>query len=294
MYGIIYKITNLVNGKIYIGQTIQKIENRFQAHVQQAYSKNKPKYYLHNAILKYGEDNFIIEQIDKAETVEELNQLEIMYIKFYKTNNPHYGYNMTKGGESGYTREVCQLDLDGKLIKIFPSLSQAKDAVNLKNPTSIINCCINKYNTAAGYQWCYKEDLKDRINKPALKKRQTNVLVDQYDLNNNYIKTWNSIKEAEETLNIAHSHISAVCRGKRNTAGNFIWKYHNKDQLNKEREHISKRKVSQYDLNGQYIKTFDSIEEAAKTINQKKGGHISDVCKGKRKTCGGYIWKYEE
>ena len=52
--------------------------------------------------------------------------------------------------------------------------------------------------------------------------------------------------------------------------------------------------INQFDLNGQYIQSFPSIKAAAAFLNKKGVSHISDVCKGKRKTAYGYIWKYAE
>ncbi len=96
IYGIIYKITNNVNKKIYIGQTIQSLAKRKAVH------KNKSKngnYYIQRAIRKYGWDNFSWETIHEGSNKKELNTKEIEYINIYESNNPSKGYNMTKGGD---------------------------------------------------------------------------------------------------------------------------------------------------------------------------------------------------
>lgn len=89
---IIYKVTNLINGKCYIGQTSRKLEVRWKAHLGSSHCTA-----LHNAILKYGKDSFMVEQIDSAETQEELNEKEIYWIKFYNSLSPN-GYNLSIGG----------------------------------------------------------------------------------------------------------------------------------------------------------------------------------------------------
>lgn len=99
MYGIIYKATNKINNKIYIGQTTNSLTRRKTNHYAAARTK-KDTLFFHKAIRKYGEDNFIWEVLKQADTREELNELECFYIKQYNSNNSEYGYNMTAGGDS--------------------------------------------------------------------------------------------------------------------------------------------------------------------------------------------------
>lgn len=89
----VYKITNKLNNKVYIGQTINKVKRRWQAHC----SKRKDKSAISSAILLYGKDNFIFEVIDIAENREQLNHKECFWIKALKTLAP-YGYNLNSGG----------------------------------------------------------------------------------------------------------------------------------------------------------------------------------------------------
>ena len=96
----IYKITNNINGKSYIGQTSQKVENRWSEHKRGKTSKNSP---LKRAIKKYGWENFTTEVIDTAETLEEALKKEIYWIDYYKTcilvHGRDCGYNLSRGGE---------------------------------------------------------------------------------------------------------------------------------------------------------------------------------------------------
>lgn len=103
---IIYKATNLVNGKIYIGQTVRQFEVRKNRHINDAFKCNSTTAF-HRALRKYGNANFNWEVIDISETEEELNQKEVYWISFYNSyalvENSN-GYNMTIGGDgvSGY------------------------------------------------------------------------------------------------------------------------------------------------------------------------------------------------
>lgn len=95
---IIYKITNKVNGKVYIGQTVGDIKARWRKH------KNLHKYpscsptAINHAIVKYGENNFTVEKVATAISLEELNQKEIQFIAEYNCVVPN-GYNIETGGD---------------------------------------------------------------------------------------------------------------------------------------------------------------------------------------------------
>lgn len=88
----IYKITNIQNNKVYIGQTIRPIEQRFHRHLNDALNNIIDTHFA-RAIRKYGKDNFIIEQIDTAKMQDELNKKEQYWIRYY--NSVEEGYNET-------------------------------------------------------------------------------------------------------------------------------------------------------------------------------------------------------
>lgn len=92
---IIYKITNLINNKQYIGQTIKTKEQRWREHI----SPSSRCTYIKNAIQKYGKENFIIEQIDSAESLSELNEKEKYWIDKLNSLTPN-GYNLRTGGDN--------------------------------------------------------------------------------------------------------------------------------------------------------------------------------------------------
>ena len=88
----IYKITNIQNNKVYIGQSIRPIQDRFHRHINDALNNILDTHFA-RAIRKYGKDNFIIEQIDQAQTQDELNKKEQYWIQYY--NSVQNGYNET-------------------------------------------------------------------------------------------------------------------------------------------------------------------------------------------------------
>lgn len=95
----IYKITNKINGKTYIGKTEKSLNERWKHHLKHV--KKGTNRYLYDAIRYYGINNFSIEKIEEVADKSELNQKEIYWIKQLKSNNKNFGYNMTEGGDGG-------------------------------------------------------------------------------------------------------------------------------------------------------------------------------------------------
>ncbi len=94
----VYKVTNSVNGKVYIGKWAGlSVESRWRKHLRAA-MQGSP-YRFHCAIRKYGFNAFVLEIIANAASHEELNQLEIFWITKLRANDPNFGYNMTIGGD---------------------------------------------------------------------------------------------------------------------------------------------------------------------------------------------------
>src|SRR5271167_2728566 len=96
----VYKITNLINGKLYIGKT-DNLAERWQSHLWHADTGGG--YALHRSIRKYGKDNFKISIIEEFDTEKEALNREVYWIAEYKTNILKHGrvagYNMTDGGD---------------------------------------------------------------------------------------------------------------------------------------------------------------------------------------------------
>lgn len=96
----IYKITNLINNKVYIGQSVF-IEKRWNKHKTAGFNLNAHEYNypLYRAIRKYGLENFSFSIIEEC-LREELNKKEEYWVSFYSANNPEFGYNQTAGGNN--------------------------------------------------------------------------------------------------------------------------------------------------------------------------------------------------
>lgn len=95
---IIYKATNKINSKCYVGQTVKDLSVRKKKHL---YASKQYKYCFYNAINKYGFDNFEWEVLCDCESGEEMDEMEFHYIKQYHSYKTENGYNMSLGGEGG-------------------------------------------------------------------------------------------------------------------------------------------------------------------------------------------------
>jgi group I intron endonuclease len=96
----VYLVRCTVNGKCYVGKTVRSIESRWYHHVWDATNRGTA-FPLHNAIRKYGPESFEIEKLAVASTLEELNQLEILWILSLRSHDRQLGYNASFGGDGG-------------------------------------------------------------------------------------------------------------------------------------------------------------------------------------------------
>ena len=96
---VIYRITNNINGRIYVGKTERTIEERWARHQREALTSQRP---LYNSIRKHGVENFSIDILEVCETPEELVEREKYWIKELNAEHSFGNYNMTEGGEGGF------------------------------------------------------------------------------------------------------------------------------------------------------------------------------------------------
>ena len=279
----VYKYTNLLNGKIYIGQTCSSLEKR-AGHNGYKYKKC---IYFYNAIKKYGWNNFRGEILLDNLTREEANLMEIKLISFYNSNNKSIGYNISDGGNTNSVRRrsVYQYDLEGNYIQKFISATEAENKLGISSGR-ISSACLH-YGTAGKYQWRYTKE--KRIDKGYI--NGINKKVYQYDLNGNYLKCYDSLSKAGEQFSLdAFKHISDCCNNKRNKVDDYIFiKIFDSKNI---QPFISIKKYNRYDKNGIYIDSFISLQDIKDKLNINPY-NISRCISGKLNSYKGFIWKYE-
>ena len=273
----IYKITNLINGKCYIGQS-RNIQNRWRRH-----RSSNDEYSIHLAFRKYGLENFKFEIIEEC-SVDKLNDREKYWINFY--DSYENGYNETLGGTStagmSLTRE--QVEEITKLLK-----NTYKTNIEIGKQYSVSENTISGINT--GLYW-----RRDNIDYPIRKKKKGKEVLET--------KTKKKEKPSKEELfsflcqiNGNFSEAGRAFQVKDNTVRKWCktygLPYHSKEyKVVKEKQQVKQFRVRQIDISsGEIIAEFPSISEAERRTKIYHIREASDPLITTRKTAGGYIWK---
>lgn len=303
--GYIYKISNNINDKVYIGQTTTTIKYRWNQHRSMG---NNERYnsILYRAMRKYGRDNFYIECIEKiiCDTKEELrnslNEREIYYISEYGSLNPD-GYNLTIGGKNmaeHIKRPVDAYDARGNLCLSFNSITDAGKYLNTSAFTHISGCCNGTIASACGYIWRYHEDSFDkypvRTTQENLDKIGSDVPVDQYTLEGEFITSHSNIQTALHSIGKLDggTPITLCCRGLQNKAYNYVWRFkgHSFDEFKE--THKDWTPIDVYSMNGKLIGEYPSINEAIRQLNLNTVySNIQKNLNGVTKQHLGYVWR---
>ena len=127
MFGILYIITNKINGKRYVGQTIQTLQKRWIAHC----CNSNPSSLIGKSINKRGKENFDIRILSICNSLEEMNSREIYYIKLFNTLNPN-GYNLAPGGRNSITSKETSVKQSNSAKGRIVSL-QTRERISISN-----------------------------------------------------------------------------------------------------------------------------------------------------------------
>lgn len=275
----IYKITNLINGKIYIGQTTYTIKRRWEQHISASRTNPDKKDYnflLHKAIRKYGENNFSIELLEEVPEEKDLSSREIYWINFYKScilEEENNGYNMTYGGEG--TSKINKQE-------IYNLWNEGLGSIKISKITGHCISSIKKIlNTFSEYS---KE--VDHV-------RNTGKIVYQFNEKGELLNSFPSITNAARFVNVDPSVINKCCHGQKQSAAGFFWSFNSTEKFSpKQLKTWQAYKVAKYTLEDEFICEYPSLKAAIESLNKKQSKYIKECCEGKRKNMYGYIWKY--
>ena len=254
----IYKITN-PKGKIYIGQSTN-LSKRKDEYKKINSVKGQPK--IFHSILKYGFENHTFEIIEEC-TLEQLNEREIYWGEYYKVLNKN-GLNLRLGNGRGKVSDELKLQIS----KAHKGTKKPWAGKNLK--------------------------LTDEHKKILIESRKnTSNPLFQYDLQGNFIKEWINPKQASRTLNIDKGCLYAVIDNPNKTSGGFIFTSIFRDDIqstSKWKKH--KKPVLQFDIQGNFIREWESAKDAA-LYNNAKVQNVTACCRKEKKTCNKFIFQYK-
>ena len=209
----VYKHTNTINNKVYIGITSWTWQKRWRT----GYKKNT---HFRSAILKYGEDVFTHEILFEGLSKTDACRKEIELIQSYKSSDPRYGYNISHGGDLlfqglHHTPEAKLKISIGNKGKTVSDSTKQKISQSNKGKHSMPHPWAGSFKTGNTYNTLRK-------NKRGGNKKRSPV--SQYSKEGVLIATYPSIKEAAIATGGYANHISECLKGTRLSAKNFIWK----------------------------------------------------------------------
>ena len=198
----IYKITNEINGKIYIGKTFYSLEKRFKEHCRDSFKNRNEKRPLYSAMNKYGIENFSISLLEETNNPDEREKFWIEKLGTFK-----YGYNATLGGDG---TQYADYDLIYSLYRDNKTYQEIQDIT--KYDIKTIRLALEEHGISK----------QDRLNKSY---QHLSKPVAKIDLKTGEIlEIYPSTAEAER-MNGNSKHIASVCVGKRKSCKGYGWKY---------------------------------------------------------------------
>jgi hypothetical protein len=202
IFGIIYKITNKINGKIYIGQTTWSLQIRWRNH-RSSSSKCSA---LYEDIKKYGRENFILEEICKCYSRKQLDSGEKYYIKFFNSRVP-FGYNRTEGGDGfrgKHTEEskkkIALAHTGKKHTKESKNKMSGSNKISQNTPEAKKNKSISATGNTRALGYKHTEDAKFRMSKS--REGNTNALGYKWteEARKQFSDTWNNKSDEEKRV----------------------------------------------------------------------------------------------
>lgn len=292
---IVYCTTNIINKYIYIGVHVCKSE-KFDGYIgcgvyiNQPSTYNHPKTAFQYAVQKYGPNNF------KRVTIKEFDNENDAYILESEIVNEEFisrsdVYNQVIGGNGGdlvnNSIPCYQYDLDGNYLASYDSQQKAAIAVN--RGFSVIKYAIKNKVKSANCYWSL--DKLEKLDLSNFKTDSNKIPVFQYSCTGEYDCCYESVSDAARVNNVASTNISRACKlGYK--CNNKYFSYEFNSNFTKVRtETVRGKHIYQYSLNGEFIKEFNSCNQAEKELNLKRG--LSTAVKLGR-VFGGFQWSLEK
>jgi group I intron endonuclease len=304
IFGLVYKATNTINGKVYIGITSGTLKDRISKHVSVSRTIPKYRYYFQNAMNKYGPDAFLWEVVEECFSEKELDEKERFYIKQYQSNIPQKGYNLTSGGGRSHPLEIEHRERISAANKGRKFTQERCDKIS-KALTGL------------------KKSAEANANNARAKERP----VQQLDKDGNVICEYPSLSAAARAHDTHNASISRVCTGKGKSCAGWGWRFAGEakakprscaseetkkimsdrqkgrkatektklkmSKLMMGHDGYNRKAILKLDLDGNILEEFSSVSEAAEKCGLGLKS-ISLVCRGEQTTPhGGFMWRFK-
>ncbi len=255
MYGVIYKLTNKINGKPYVGQTTRTPEERF---IEHKYCQTSN---IGRAIRKYGAENFTIEVLEECETAEQLNEREIFWIAYFNCMWPN-GYNHATGGQGNWERTPESIE------KMSRKGQKATDETRRKL-------------SVAGKGRHPTDEQRQKLSQ-AQPNRRAVICVETGE-------EFETMAAAALCKNVSHSNITRACKNPGRTAAGFHWRFVDETLQNVTAQKPKPRRVICVETGEE----FETMAAAAKRYDSACPG-ISSACRDPLRVAAGFHWKFAD
>jgi len=305
---LIYSLSDPRTNEIrYIGRTIQDLKHRLNNHLSGVRIKNK------NGQFKSEKEKWfhellscnlqpIIEEIDCVECKEdEIPLIEDYWIEQFKV----WGFNLTNSSLNRYdnifinsvlSKNIYKYDLKGNYLASYNSIAEATRSLSKKlNSRSNIKRAAENNKSALGFMWSYHK--VDSLIEYKFEFATEPLIA--YNKEGNFVGVFKSAREASRQLKISYKHISSCAKGKRPICEGYMFRYFTNNYPLKIKPYkfktIRSKRVFEFDLQGNFIKEWESTVLAAKAKNGNSS-NITSVCSptSKEYSYKGSIWSYDK
>lgn len=299
---IFYVTVNLCNGKLYFG-VHRTNPNVFDGYIGEGImnqSNARLDVPFHRAVRKYGYENFRRTTIrifpDTEEGKEAAFKLEKIIVNetLLKSRNV---YNVALGGQGSpiekLYKTIYMYDLKGNYLRSFKGAREAAEYLGMNDiyttMKSIRNNCVGTTQSSFGYYFSYTKSFDYQKSK---KLRE----IAQYTLNGKFLRTWDSIAEAEKYFQTNTIHQACI---KGCASSGYQWKYYDGDNSDIKKLISVKTKnniipIKMFDKQGNFIKDFESVNACIKQYPELSSSQINRVIQGIIKSHKGYVFKYKD
>lgn len=303
MYGIIYKATNLINKKVYIGQTTRTLEQRRKEHEK----PSKHNYLFQRAIRKYGKEAFSWQVIDKADGEVALNEKEVAWIAHYRSYKEN-GYNMTIGGDGVITfREIAMFDVDNSFIGLFKIAELTQSGFE---PSRVYRVCKGEAFTTGGKKFLYADEFKTQEEQQSVLSQRVDRRTDgkerevvQYTMEGQLVKKHPSVIKAGNDNGVSNKTVLDCIRGNQTNVQGFIYLYSDAYSTTRELQSEIKLRnekkrnrypsgVYQFNRQGQFLNHYSSSKEASLATNIPSKS-IQKSCNKECLSSKGFVFLYK-